>query len=102
MRKRQAHYCERVVLRICAYVAAGSTLKAALTKTGSLAPSKATFWKWRHRWPEVDKLYTSSRDLAMCRDTAPLEIFEVPAATPAPTPKPKPKASWADMLFIGG
>lgn len=101
VRKRQAHYCKRTVLRICAFIAAGHTLKDALAKTGILAPTKCTFWKWRHKWPEVAELYNSS--VALAKDAGIIEVVEVPAASPAPAPKheTKPKASWADALFTG-
>lgn len=75
--KRASHYTVRVAKQICEYIALGSTLDAALKKTGILAPTKSTFVKWMDLHPELRTWYENARQLqADCHADRMLELSE--------------------------
>lgn len=106
MKKRQAHYCKRVMETICEYLAKGMTLKAACKKAGELAPNAKTVWKWRMERPELEAMYQEALDKAARARREALDaeagkmIQRIIAVETAPIP-PRPAAHWASALFMG-
>lgn len=105
MKKRQAHYCERIMQTICDYIAQGKTLKVACAKAGPLAPNAKTVWKWRNESPAIDEMYQAALDAAARARQEAREreegkmIQRITKAATSPIPA-RPAAHWASALFM--